>query len=385
MPAMKSRALLALTASALALPGLSEQARADAPPTQSTASLRISTYEEDELDASARLAGSVERYDIDIQQLRLQMPVGDSYALTLNTSHESMSGASPWYTIRRGDGSTGVVMSSATIHESRRDYSANLRRYLTNGAIGFTVSGSDENDYESLSAGIDAERHFNDNLTTIAAGLGYSSDELEPTQQRGFIRITSGEKRSRSAFISVSQILNRDSVIQTGISLTTLTGYLTDPYKLNDNRPDERTQVAWTTAWRRYFTVADAALQADYRIYHDDYGVDSHTVDLAWYQNVGADWQVVPGIRYYTQSAADFFRQAPVFGLVLPYQSTDFRLSSYGAWSGSLKVQWELDAFTLSASAERYFASPDYGAYEGIESPALVDFTRLSLGADYRF
>ena len=122
--AINSRTLLALTASALALPGLSEQARGDAPPTVSTASVRLSTYDEDEFDSPARLAGSAERYDIDIHQVRLQTPVGENYSLTLNSSYESMSGASPWYTIRRSDGSTGVVMSSATISETRRDYSA---------------------------------------------------------------------------------------------------------------------------------------------------------------------------------------------------------------------------------------------------------------------
>lgn len=382
---MKSRTLLALTASALALPGISEPARADAPPAQSTLSLRSSTYEEDELAPADRIAGSVERYEIDIHQLRLQMPVGDSYALTLNSSYESMSGASPWYTLRRGDGSTGVVMSGATIEEQRRDYSANLRRYLANGSLGFTAGGSHENDYDSVSGSFDAERHFNENLTTVAAGFGYSSDDLEPTQQRGFIRILGAEKRSRSAFVSVSQVVNRDTLLQTGLSVTKLNGFLSDPYKLNDNRPDERTQVAWTTALRRYFAGVDAAVQADFRFYSDDYGIDSQTLDLAWYQNIGADWQVVPGLRYYTQSAADFFRQAPVFGLVLPLQSTDFRLSSYGAFSGSLKIQWEIAAFTLSASAERYLAAADYGAYDGRESPALVDFTRFSLGADYRF
>lgn len=381
---MKSRALLALTASALALPGLSVPARADAPPAFSTASVRISNYKEDDLDVADRLAGSTERYDIDIHQLRLQMPVGDNYALTLNSSYESMSGASPWYTLRIGD-ATRVVMSGATITEQRRDYNANLRRYLDNGTFGVSLGGSNENDYDSVSASIDAERHFNENLTTVAAGFGYSRDEIEPTQHRSFIRILRANKKSQSAFVSVSQVLNRDNVLQSGISITKLSGFLSDPYKLNDTRPDERTQVAWTTAWRRFVTSADAALQADYRFYHDDYGINSHTFDLAWYQNLGDDWQIVPGVRYYSQSAADFFRHSLVFVAPLPEQSTDFRLSSYGAWSGSLKVQWEIDAFTITASAERYYADAGYAWYEGLESPALVDFTRLSVGADYRF
>ncbi|MGV3592615.1 MAG: DUF3570 domain-containing protein [Gammaproteobacteria bacterium] len=384
---MNSRALLALTASALALPGLAPPARGDAPPAFSTASLRVSTYREDDLDSAARLAGSAERYDIDIYQLRLQMPVGDSYALTLNSSYESMSGASPWYTIRRGDGSTGVIMSGATISEQRRDLSANVRRYLDNGAIGITLGGSHENDFDALSGSIDAERHFNDKLTTLAGGLSYSDDELDPTQQQGFVRILAADKRSRSAFVSISQIVNQNDLVQTGISVTHLTGYLSDPYKLNDKRPDERTQYAWTTAWRHFVPAANAALQADYRFYHDDFGIDSHTLDLAWHQNIGSDWQLVPGVRYYSQRAADFFTQQLVFApfAAQPFQSTDFRLSNYGAWSGSLKVQWNVEDFTVSASAERYYADADFASFDGLESPALVDFTRLSFGLDYRF
>lgn len=384
MSTLNSRTLLALTASALALPGLSEQARGDAPPTTSTASLRLSSYEEDDLDNRVRIAGSAQRYDINIHQLRLQTPVGENYALTLNSSYESMSGASPWYTITRGDGSAVVVMSGATIREERRDYSASGRRYLANGTVGLTLGTSHENDYDSLSGSVDAERHFNNDLTTVAAGFGFSSDELEPTQKAGFTRIMSDDKRSRSVFVSVSQILNRDSVVQTGLSIAYLSGYLSDPYKLNDRRPDSRRQLAWTTAWRRFFPAADAALQADYRFYHDDFGINSHTLDVAWHQNLGDSWQLVPGVRYYSQSAADFFNPALSFS-AQTFHSTDFRLANYGAWSGSLKVQLELEDFTLSASAERYLADADYAWYSGLESPALVDFTRLSLGIDYRF
>lgn len=384
---MDSRALLALTASALALPGLAPSARGDSPPAVSTASLRVSTYREDDLAPAALLAGSAERYDIDIYQLRLQMPVGDSYALTLDSGYESMSGASPWYTIRQADGSTGVIMSGATISEQRRDFNANVRRYLDNGALGVTLGGSRENDYDAFSGSIDGERHFNDNLTTIAAGFSFSSDDLAPTQHPAYVRISGADKRSRALFVSVSQVVDENNLVQTGLSVTRLTGYLSDPYKLNDKRPGERTQYVWTTAWRRFVPAANAALHADYRFYHDDFGINSHTFDIAWYQNLGASWQVVPGIRYYSQGAADFFVQQLVFGppQTQPFQSTDFRLSNYGAWSGSLKVQWKIEAFTLSASAERYDADADFAWYEGLGSPALVDFTRLSLGLDYRF
>jgi hypothetical protein len=382
---MKSRTLLALTASAMTLPGLTSQARADAAPTDSTVSYHVSTYQEDDLPLVHRLAGSRERYDIDIHQVRLLLPVGESYSLSLNSSYESMSGASPWYAIRRGDGSTGIVMSGATISEQRRDLNVSGRKYLANGTVGLNLAVSHENDYDSVSGGFDAERHFNDNLTTVAAGLSYSSDEIDPTDAELFNRVTDETKHSESVFMSVSQILNQTSLIQTGLNITHLSGYLSDPYKLNDRRPDSRTQTAWTTSWRKYLAGVDAALHADYRYYHDSFGIKSHTVDVNWYQNIGASLQVIPGFRYYSQTAADFFTPTLNFAVTLPLQATDYRLSNYGAVSGGLKLQWLVQDFTLSLAAERYHANADYAISDGAQSPALVSFNRYSFGLDFQF
>ncbi len=381
---MKSSTLLALTASALALPGLTPAARADSPPAEATLGYRLSSYKEDDLPRTSLLIGSAERYDITVNQLQLVTPVGDNYSLSARASTESMSGASPWYTLALPS-RVAVVMSGATISEDRTDFNATGRRYLANGTLGLSLGYSDENDYESLSGGFDAERHFNDNLTTVAGGFSFSSDDIEPTDSHitSYRRVSEASKQSRSVFVAVSQVLNQNSVLQSGLSYTRLSGYLNDPYKLYDIRPDSRAQVAWTTSWRQFVPAANAALHADYRFYHDDFGINSHTLELEWYQNIGDNWQVVPGVRYYSQSAADFFRPGSVFG-TLP-ASSDYRLSAYGAISGSLKVQVEIEDFTFSVGGERYRSDERFGSYDGVSSPALVNFTRLSLGVDYRY
>jgi hypothetical protein len=345
---------------------------------------RLSGYREDDLEHSKLLIGSVERYDIDIHQFSLLAPIGENYSFGVNASYESMSGASPWYTLARSDGSTGVVMSGATISEQRRDLSLSGRRYLENGTAGITVAASHENDYDSISFGMDAERHFNNDLTTIASGFSFASDDIAPTDAALFNRVTDASKQSRSVFVSVTRIIDQTSLVQTGLSVTHLSGYLTDPYKFRDQRPDSRTQWAWSTAYRRFFTVPNAALHADYRYFHDSFGIDSHTVALDWYQNLGDSWQLIPGVRWYSQGAADFFTPASNFLATGP-NSADYRLSAYGALSGTLNLQWQLAAAKLSLAAERYRASPAYGVNDGTESPALVSFNRLTLGIDYSF
>lgn len=382
---MKSRSLLALTASALALPGITPATRADTPPTETSVNFRISRYEEDNLPQEYLAAGNTARYDINIHQLQLVTPVGENYGLTLNSSYESMSGASPWYTVPTFGDSKSVVMSGATIHEERRDYNLALRRYLDNGSVAFNVGSSHEDDYESWSGGVDMERHFHNDLTTLAGGISYSSDDLNPTDASLFNRVTDESKRTASVFFSVSRIIDRNSLFQSSLNMTNHRGFLTDPYKLGDSRPDTRTQLAWSNAYRRYITALDAALHMDLRLYDDDFGINSLTFDISWYQNLGDSWLVTPRLRYYSQSAADFFTPVNDVTGTLRYNASDYRLAAYGAISGGLQVQTTLNDVTLSFVVERYHSDDDYGLYDGDSSPALVDFTRMSLGFGYSF
>jgi hypothetical protein len=382
---MKSRSLLALTASAMALPGLVPAVKADTPPTDTSLSYRISSYEEDDLPREYLLAGSRERYDITIHQFQVVTPVGENYGLTFNTSYESMSGASPWYAVAPFDSEQSIVMSGATIHEERRDYNLGLRRYLNNGSVGVNVGASDENDYESWNGGIDMECHFNNDLTTLAGGFSYSSDDINPSDAALFNRVTDENKHTSSAFFSVSQIIDRNSLFQSSLNVTRHSGYLTDPYKLGDARPDSRTQIAWSNAYRRYLTNLDAALHLDARLYDDNFGINSLTLDVSWHQNVGDTWQVIPRIRYYSQSQAGFFTPVNDFSLGGVFNSSDYRLSAYGALSGGLQVQTTLDDFTVSFALERYVTDDSYSLFGGETSPAIVNFTRMSLGLGYRF
>ena len=102
-------------------------------------------------------------------------------------------------------------------------------------------------------------------------------------------------------------------------------GFLSDPYKLvsiagsnfADRRPDSRNQIALMGRYRRHFSGVGGSLHLDYGFYVDDWGIDAHTLELAWYQSLFGDvLTIVPSVRYYTQSQADFY--APFFATALP-------------------------------------------------------------------
>ncbi|MFK7864746.1 MAG: DUF3570 domain-containing protein [Pseudohongiellaceae bacterium] len=385
MKAKPSRSLLALSTSALALPGI---ALADAPPVNSSISYKISNYKEDDLSREESPFGDLGRYDIDVHQFQLVSPVGRDFSIQVDANYEDMSGASPWFTTLGPNGTPIVNLSGASgIQDNRSELAIGSRYYLENGSIGGTIGYSEENDYRATYGSINGERHFNDDLTTVSIGFSYSSDDIFPTDAEIFNRVISEDKTSISAVVNISQVINQVSTFQTALSITEQSGFLTDPYKLRDTRPDNKTQIAWSNAYRRYVRWADAAWHVNYRYYHDDFGVTSHTADLSWHQNLGDSFQIIPMVRYYSQSAADFFTNVDDFARPeTEFQSSDYRLSAFGAISGGLTMRADLGEWNATLTAERYLANEKYSAFSvTAPSTALVKYFRVSMGLDYSF
>ncbi len=385
MKAKTSHSLIALSTTALALPGI---AMADAPPVESTLSYKISNYKEDDLDREESPFGELERYDIDVHQFQLITPIGRNFSLQIDANYEDLSGASPWFTTLGPDGSPIVNLSGASgIQDRRAELAIGSRYYLENGSIGGNIGYSEEDDYRATYGSFSGERHYNNDLTTVSIGMSYSADDIFPVDAEIFGRVVSESKTSTSAVVNVSQIINQVSTAQVALSVTQQTGFLTDPYKLRDTRPDEKTQIAASASYRRYIRSADAAWHVNYRYYDDDFGVSSQTIDMSWHQNLGSSFLVIPSLRYYSQSAANFFTNVDDF--LRPeteFQSSDYRLSAFGAVSGGLSLKANLGSWTTTLTAERYIASEKYSSHEvQLPSTALVKYFRVSAGIDFSF
>ena len=378
----RNPALLALTSSALLLPAY-DAARGDAPPDQTTVGVRFSKYEEDDTLDSKTAGGSSERYQIDIAQFHLLAPVGDDWSLALDIQREDMSGASPWFIGPSLDGSPQVMMSAASIEDTRTDISVTTRYYYDRGNVAGNYRYSEEDDYKSHALGLDTAFNSRTGMTTYCAAISASSDDIEPTQGTTPTNTLKDEKDIRSAWVGVSRIVSNRAIVRFGLSYTYRDGFLTDTYKLNDRRPDERKEWAFSGGYRHFFVSPNAALHADYRYFDDDWGIKSHTVNLAWHQNFGARSQLIPYLRYYSQNEADFFANFVDFSQ--PYYADDYRLSSFGAFTTGLRAVTSLGDWQFTVSGERYSTSESWGLYSGEESPALVKYWRFTIGLDYSF
>src|SRR5262249_34258636 len=142
-----SGVLRALTASALALPGLALPARADGPPTDIRAGYHYSNYQEDSLPARKVISGSRRRYHIDIHQFPVEGGLSDRIGMGLDLSYEAMSGATPWYITPGPSGEPQQVMTQATVDEHRTDALLSGDYYFDRGKASLGGGVSIENDY----------------------------------------------------------------------------------------------------------------------------------------------------------------------------------------------------------------------------------------------
>ncbi|MCP5163055.1 MAG: DUF3570 domain-containing protein [Hahellaceae bacterium] len=385
MKQTKSSRLQALTAAAMALPGISAQVQADAPPERNEIGYHYSQYQEDRAPESAVATGSKSRYDIGTHQFRWLGPVNEDYSLLATFDYEGMSGASPMGVTKGADGKPLLVMSGASIEDTRMDLNVKATRYFPEGNASASLGYSTEDDYNAVNLGVEGEKHFNNKSTTLSGGVGFSSDTIEPTQQSGTVRPTSEDKTSVTGFIGGAQVINAVSVIQTSLTVTMHDGYLSDPYRSNDVRPDSRLGFAWNTRYRRWMADSNAALHLDYRLYSDDWGILSHTLGMEWHQNLDDSLRITPSLRYYTQSQADFYVPFDVSGIA-GEQSSDYRLSPYGAITLGLAAVASGPNWRLRVSGERYYSDGDF-ALGGVdvENPGLINFTLLTVGMEYLY
>ena len=367
---------------ALASLPIYQNALADAPPAFSEIGIRYSHYDEDALPESKLIFGSRNRYDIDVTQLWFETPVGGSWSVAMDIQNDSMSGASPWFVGTNIDGQPGVIMSGASIHDNRVEVGVTTRYFWADGNAGFNVSQSKEDDYEARSLSFDVAWNSNDDSRTWSASVSSSNDTVQPVKESIPVFIEREDLDTQSTYFGVSQILSSTAIARIGLGYTISKGYLSDPYKLNDTRPDRHERVTLSGGYRRYFIEQRGALHIDYRYYDDDWGTDSHTVEVAWHQDI-KQHSLKPYIRYYRQDRADFFQN--IADLSQPFFADDYRLSAYDATTMGLHGFYQLGDWRFEAQVERYTTSA-IGSISSINTaPALVDFWRGTIGISWRF
>lgn len=382
----KKSTLAALSSAAMMLSGLAQPALANPPDQKTQIAYRFTNYSEGEMDAKDVAEGSLERYQIQVHQLSVKTPVSEDTEISLSVVNETMSGASPWYVVPNAEGEAVQVMSGATIDEARNELGMDFRSYNTSSETTLSLSVSAENDYESLAFGYSGQWRTLQQRGTLSWGISGSRDFINATDADIYAGRPVEEIKNRlRGYLGYSIVMTRNRLFGMNIGVTSLDGYLSDAYKLawvdneivRDNRPDVQNQVGGSLMLRQFFPDAQAALHTDIKLYQNDWEVTSESLDLAWYQNLGSKWQLVPSLRYYHQSAATFYEPFYENRRADGFYSSDYRLSEFSAVSARFKVIRQWNTVSVNLQYENYSASGDH--------PALLSYSAISLGVGTSF
>lgn len=277
------------------------------------------------------------------------------------------------------------TMSSAS-REVRKQIDLGLSQEFSTAIMDVGAGISREPDFESIYGSLGGRWDFNRKLTTLNAGISYTSSTIDALldhdvvphvyepymyiyERRGddiynrthsssqmelgeLAPTLTGERKDWGMNFGLSQILNKSAFVEANLGYARNSGYLANPYKavevifidpllqegqaggnptadyvynaqivaLLEQRPDLRNQGTLNLRYVQNIAAADAALHLNYRYFQDDWGIKAHTLQTEWVQPVGDSWTLSPRIRYYSQTAADFYT---------PYLTTQQGLFTY--------------------------------------------------------
>jgi hypothetical protein len=264
------------------------------------------------------------------------------------------------------------VISNATTHMSdfRREVSGVLTQKLHDTTFGGSYIYSTENDYASHNFHTSVTQDLAQKNVTLSLGYSLSLNDVGRSGDPGFHRALDVHNLD----VVLGVVLTQKTIVQASYTFGYSSGYMASPYryvhieaspdfKVPETDPSERLRHAFVIAANRHLG-ADSSLEGDYRLYLDDWGVVSHTVQLRYLVNVGPVTLRLRE-RFYYQSGASFFQSHYVNPVVPAYVTADRELSTFWSDVAGLKVTYHLPRVLQGLSLEAkvdvfYFSYLDF-------------------------
>jgi len=378
---------------------------------------QASTEESWEFDTAIMHYAETDRVSATEAIITAKKTFSNDEILNLKLTIDALTGASPngataqltpqTFTRPSGNGQYTVDAGETPLDDTFHDTRVQLTGQWTQPLLqDYTVSvgGNFSKEYDYMSASINGNlaRDFNQKNTTLSAGMAYAYDVIEPeggipnpfsamivgdSSNSSFddefskTRIGSDDKKSTlDLLFGLTQVINRNMIVQFNYSYSTASGYLTDPFKvvtsvnelgesqeyLYEHRPDERTKHSFYGQTKYHFDTG--ILDASYRFMTDDWEIDSHTFDFRYLIPLKNGHFIEPHVRVYTQSAAEFYQPFIQQDNALPnYVSADYRIGELDTYTIGVKYGLPMDnGNSLAFRVEYYHQTPKDNGTEAI-------------------
>ena len=353
----------AILLAALALPGLSGQAHAEAAPDQGEIDVKYLDYRD--------WQPGFDRITVHSPSVQVLVPVAGDWSISGSIVSDSISGATPLY--------HSSISGASTMHDHRVAQDLSVTRYFSQGTLTVGGAHSGEDDFQSRTESVNGTWSTENKNTTFNGGIAFDNDVYNPRDHA-----TENARIHNTALtVGVTQVITSRDIAQLSFSHTAEEGYLDEPYKYFDFRPDERGENVIGVKWNHYFDATEGTMRLGYRYYTDSWQIRSHTLDAEYVQPLSHGWTITPDVRLYSQSAASFYYNAvydpnigppyPLGYVVGNFITEDPRLSAFGALTWGLKVEKIIAKdFKLSLKVDNYEQRSNWAL--GTGSPNLATF-----------
>jgi hypothetical protein len=238
---------------------------------------------------------------------------------------------------------------------------------------------SKEKDYFAQQLRADVNKDFFARSLNLSTGTSYGWDKIEPVADAD-TQTPADYKTNLHWNLIASQVLSPTSVLQAGAELNLVHGLQHNPYRnvyaagsnVPERHPDSRRRHDVFVKFNQYLTNRSSVLLS-YVYYTDDWGVGASTVGAKLNQYVTPNFVMRYRYRFYTQGAADFYRdEYELSDGIDGFRTGDYRLSEFSAHLFGTRMEWELGGLggrldflrgiRLSLNYERYFNSNNFSA-----------------------
>jgi hypothetical protein len=263
------------------------------------------------------------------------------------------------------------VISAATTRfsENRVELGTTARigfAQSTEGTIGYTHSG--ENDWQSHAVELGFSRDLAKKNAKLTIGYGFTRNYVGRAHDPNFEKLLDVQ----GAQIGIAQVLGKKTLLTVAYTLSHASGYQGSPYRFittmsgfsaPESPPESRTRHALTT--RILQTIGSAnVVDAQYRAYIDDWGVLSHTVELAYMRELTRSLALRVRARGYRQNHASFYQET--YEMPMRYMTVDRELSTFWDAMGGIKLGWSSDSVDVEGKVDGIlYEFDDYARLRG--------------------
>jgi len=280
------------------------------------------------------------------------------------------------------DAISGASRPIGSTSDPYEDWTKTRDQLDVTGTLKWVTAGyyvSNETDYfaQMVHGGLE-KRVLGDN-TLMRLGASYGWDDIQPDEDDD-TSTAAARKNTLHVSAVVTQVLTATTVAQMGAEITQVDGLQHNPYRtvfvdgayVTEAHPAARSRQDVYVKVNQYLPNR-SSVKLDYKFYTDDWGISSHTIGGKLNQYVGGDVVMRYRYRYYTQTAADFWRaEYPDPGGVDGYRTADYRMGEFTAHLFGAKLTWDLSGSAFAArwfrgtsfnlKFERYFNSTNFSA-----------------------